>query len=512
MVHVSTIFGQTTRHPVDSAPCQSDSAWSYSHTDESNNVYKQHSVSYAWVDGGTCYVNTRTSIYRVTLEDTDNPQPDNGGFCPQEYILTQYGLAQCDSSNGGLNIIPNPDPYGGPQCRDLFQKDGQAYTCDPNTNKATPIPNSDGTTTDPEDGRNIPNCLEGYAPSSTATAFNRGTGVNFNTWNCSPSIPDGSKPVTGDNGTTVYPDCSVEKPNSDGSKTRVYMDGSTATTHSDGTVTTTPPTTPPATGGGSTTGGTSGTGTTGGTSGTGTTGGTSGTGSTGSIGGTGGTGSTGGTSGTGGSGGVSGSVTTGGTGGTTGTDSGTGTTGGTSGGGSGSTGTTTPPTTSTGAGNCNDSGLTLEQKELCKANTNLNSIDTSLGSIKSGINDIPAGGQILQGKFDGVGSGSDSSYTGFTSLLGDMRNSYNTFANQISNAQTIYEQGFTFNPIANIVNSANLERCLTVSVFGGNNVFMDFISPLIYIKPITSLIIQILMLIEVLRMCFLIINYTRSIF
>ncbi len=93
-----------------------------------------------------------------------------------------------------------------------------------------------------------------------------------------------------------------------------------------------------------------------------------------------------------------------------------------------------------------------------------------------------------------------------------MRNSYNTFANQISNAQTIYENGFTFNPISNIVNSANLERCLTVSVFGGNNVFMDFISPLIYIKPITSLIIQIFMLIEVLRMCFLIINYTRSIF
>ena len=384
-------------------------------------------------------------------------------------------------SGGSFNEALNPDPLGGSECRDLFQKDGVAYTCNPNTNEATSVPYSNGVTIDPEDGKDVPNCNEGYSYDTTINFPNQGTtSGGYNSYTClkDPFNPDGS--FLGDNGTIIGADGSITTPNPAGGSTTVFLDGSTSTIHQDGTITTTPPTTPPPTDSGTgTTGSTGGTGstsgsTTGGTSGTGTTGGTTGTDT--------GSGSTGGTTGTTDTGGTSGTGTTGGTtSGTTGTD----------------TGTSTEPTT--GADNCTDSNMTLLEKTLCKVNNSLNTLPTD-------------GGQAFSDKFTGVSSGADGSNDGFMTFISDMRSSYNTFANQITNTRQFFQEGFTFNPIRNIVNSNNLEQCLTISVFGGQSVFMDFITPLIYIKPITSLIFQIFMLIEVLRMCFLIINYTRSIF
>lgn len=122
-----------------------------------------------WQVQGSAFWKSSTRI----LIDYNRPKgsdPCAGAFD----VDSNKGFVTCQ--DGQYKEVPNPDPLAEPRCRDLFQKDGQAYTCNPNTNEATPIPNSDGTTTDPEDGETIPNCNEGYSVSSTSNAYVGGSG------------------------------------------------------------------------------------------------------------------------------------------------------------------------------------------------------------------------------------------------------------------------------------------------------------------------------------------------
>jgi len=116
----------------------------------------------------------------------------------------------------------------------LFQKDGVAYTCNPNTNEATPIENSSGVGFDDE-GKDAPNCNEGYEVTSTmVVAGSSGTG--YTSWGCSKSsVPDNGG--GGDNGNPTF-ETPTTSTSQDGSTTWTWSDGTKQTLSSNGTLTT----------------------------------------------------------------------------------------------------------------------------------------------------------------------------------------------------------------------------------------------------------------------------------
>lgn len=402
------------------------------------------------------------------------PKYESGHKNCTENILTGDGMYVCN--NGVPNFVPNPDPSSDDgQCNDLFVKDGQAYTCNPNTNEATLIPNSNGLAYDPNNDDYVPNCNDGYDWTSTPTLVIGGSGSNYTTWGCAPSTG------TGDTGT-----------------------GST--------------------GDGSDTSGDNGVG---GSTGTGT-GDTGSTGGSGSTTGTGDT-STGGSGGSGGS--VSGGGSTGGTGdtGTANPDTGDITTPPTDNPDTGdNTGTTTPPTdntdngdtttpptdgstdgtgddtdTTNGADSCNDPNLTLQEQMLCKlnsafgglgskidttnsklttSNTYLKSIDTSLGSLNSQLTPNQA-----------INS---NPLNGSTSLIDGVINEYSTFKSNITNqGETLktlvnssidtVNNGFEFNITSNEVLNCPKTYELNLSALNMQNmdVILDICEQSSKLKP-----------------------------
>ncbi len=414
--------------------------------------------------------------------------------------------------NGNFQVLPNPDPLQDPsgRCRSLYQKDGQAYSCNPDSNEATLIPNSDGVTIDPEDGRDIPNCKSGYTWSSMgAGGTNTNASPTHTVYSCVPSSSTGSGlgntggstnpnvgTVTNPNGTTTttLPDGTTHTyyPSSQTTVTR-YPSGEEQTTYHNNSNGGTDSGSGSSTGGtdsgsGSSTGGTSGTGTTGGTTGTntgtGTSGGTTGTTDGGSPGGTsssGGVGSTSTTGGTGSTGGTTGTNTgTGSPGGTTGTNTGTGTSGGTT--------TTTPPTTEI-ADNCSDASLTLEQKQLCisnskltTANAKLSSIDSSLSSIKNLLTPLDS---VTSNPLDG----SDSLITGvigeYTSFKNNIVAQGDTLKTLVYTSIDTVNQGFNFNISSNeVINCPkNYELILSALNMPNMTVTLDICEQTSKLKP-----------------------------
>ncbi len=149
--------------------------------------------------------------------------------CTDSFINDNGNIYSC--TNGDFAPVPNPDPLGGTQCRDLFQKDGVAYTCNPNTNQATPIPNSDGTILDPDTGSDKPNCSAGYSYTNMPNMSSDGSGTGYYTHSCT-AIPVTPPPT--DTGTTP-----TVTTNADGSKTWTAPDGNSYHLTPNGTLTTT---------------------------------------------------------------------------------------------------------------------------------------------------------------------------------------------------------------------------------------------------------------------------------
>lgn len=154
------------------------------------------------------------------------------------------GVLYCKSSTDldpDFNL--NPDPLGGGQCRDLFQKDGVAYTCNPNSNEATPIPNSNGTILDPETGTDKPNCNEGYDFTAVASFPQQGsTAGGYTSWGCAATTGTGDTGNTSGTGGTGSGDTTpTVTTNPDGSKTWNSPDGNTYNLTANGTLTTTYP-------------------------------------------------------------------------------------------------------------------------------------------------------------------------------------------------------------------------------------------------------------------------------
>ena len=423
-------------------------------------------------------------------------------------IVNGTRLYLCDKTTGDFNYAPNPDPLGGSQCRDLFQKDGVAYTCNPNSNEATAIPNSEGTILDPDSpsGKDKPNCNEGFESSSTITVAGGGNS-SYVSWSCIAKTPTPPNGNTGGTGGTGEPSISY---GGDGSITMTLPDGTRQTTYGDGWVTTTYPdgttsSTPPRTGG------------------------------------SGGSGSSGG-----GTGGTSGN--------TTNEDNTT-------------PSTDTPIDNTPVANSCSDSNLTLQEKMLCELNagmkkqnsegapqnslnqllkdlktsnqTDNTAINTNLKDVVSGtaqlvnkqteanatlknINDsanatelytkvmaddlrkisgqleadpnTPSTGNALEGS----GNIIDSLASTFTEFKDNMKNQGDTLSNLISSANNTVNQGFTLT-----VNNSNLQTCpksyiLDLSSMGLTNqtVVIDICYVASMLKPFLYPIFLILMTIS----------------
>jgi hypothetical protein len=364
-----------------------------------------------------------------------------------------------------------------------------------------------------------------YNPETGETSCNSGysmTGASLGIPACMPNPENG----TWDDDDNIQCNQHYHK-NEDGSGcvlddgwNDIPIDVDTGTSNGDGGIGGTGDNSGNSSGSGTGTGGTStdsGSGTgTGGTStdsGSGT-GGTSG-GSTdsgsGSVTGTGGT-STDSGSGTGGTSGGStdsGSGSGTGTGGTS-TDSGSGT-GGTTGGGTatGGTGTGSGTGGTTGGGTGTSGGTDGNGTDLggviSAINKNTSENTKALEKLNESLNNTDS---TLTDDLSSKYSKNDSDFLNF---YNDMKSSYDNFNSQFDTAKGIFENGFEFTPIY-AVNNPNLKECLTIKVFGKHEVLFDFITPLNYIKPIFTLIIQLFMLVEVVRMCFKIINYARGLF
>ena len=196
--------------------------------------------NYTAIDNGSnkCRkAQTTTNYMNCTSVPTDSNQPT--GDCQGGNIIEDtYGyLVDCQSGN----LLPNPETGQTGICNDLFEKDGIAYTCNPNNNEATPIDNSSGLMPDPEDpDNNIPKCNDGYDYTSipNLTVGGSGNEVGYTSWGCSPSNSTGDIPT--DN-TNTNPDSPTTVTNPDGSTTMTMPDGTTYHTTGDGSVTTTYP-------------------------------------------------------------------------------------------------------------------------------------------------------------------------------------------------------------------------------------------------------------------------------
>lgn len=147
------------------------------------------------------------------------------------------GLCHIDPNTYELVCNYNPDPQGGQRCKDLFVKDGNAYTCNPNTNEASLIDNSNGLEDD-EDGGKRPKCNEGFEYAVVPNMNpSEGTSTMYNSWSCLASSP--SNP---DNGTTPENNIGITtETNTDGSTTSTLPDGTKVHTSTNGTITTTYP-------------------------------------------------------------------------------------------------------------------------------------------------------------------------------------------------------------------------------------------------------------------------------
>lgn len=202
-------------------------------------------ASYSKTCYGSGYFDEETNNYKYSVLIVtatvvgSRTSPEEEHICNDNIIESVDGVYSCNPQAGDYNYIPNPDPDGGSRCRDLFQKDGVAYTCNPNTNEATPIENSNGLTQD-EEGNDVPNCLEGYDYSITQSGMSPGSGTSgmYNQYSCDSITGTGDGGNNGGDTGTPTPTITT---NPDGSKSWTLPDGTNLHLTTNGTLTTTYP-------------------------------------------------------------------------------------------------------------------------------------------------------------------------------------------------------------------------------------------------------------------------------
>lgn len=154
-------------------------------------------------------------------------------------------------------------------------------------------------------------------------------------------------------------------------------------------------------------------------------------------------------------------------------------------------------------------------------NTKLDSLKTATDSVKNAttsntgvlmdIDNKLGKGDEYNSDLEKLKGDSESSNNDFINFYNSMKDSYTALNNQIEGYQSIFENGFKFKPINNSVDNSSIKQCLTITAFG-KPVVLDWITPINYIKPITTILLQFFIFLEVGKMFYRVINYTRSVF
>lgn len=167
-------------------------------------------------------------------------------------IKSSGGIHKCSPETGEDEFIINPDPLGGPSCREGFVKDGQYHNCNPNTNESELVPNSNDYQLN-ENQTPYPKCNEGFVNDSTLVVSG---GTSYTKQSCVVPAPD---PESGSGTTNPVLDGVTTTTNADGSTTITWGDGTTQTVQTNGnSVTRYPDGTTTSSGAGGSTGGGSG--------------------------------------------------------------------------------------------------------------------------------------------------------------------------------------------------------------------------------------------------------------
>ena len=199
--------------------------------------YSQTGMSYSY-ETKSCYSKLwQTSTNPNTVGCIKlRPCEGNEDGKPQ-WLPYDKGLFYFDNDTG-LSDFPNPDPLGGPTCREGFIKDGQYHNCNPNTNESELVPNSDDYFLD-DNQKSYPKCTDGFVNDSSLVIS--GGGVSYTKQSC---VAPSSNPETGTNNpvldgitTVTNPDGSTTIKWSDGTTQTVQTNGSSITRYPDGTTT-----------------------------------------------------------------------------------------------------------------------------------------------------------------------------------------------------------------------------------------------------------------------------------
>ena len=339
------VAGVTYAWSRSTATCSGSSSGSYEHV--LNVGWKHFRNTQTPINSGgyKCFSTTFTTHYHSCVSTNSPTDPD--GFCQgaSNYTIDVQGVphvVSCNESEENYTFVPSPDPESPGQCSEGFVKDGQYYNCNPNTNEAQPVPNSDGYEED-EEGKTYPKCNQGFEGSSTLVVQG---GSSHTSQSCVQVAPDTDGDGETENPTTPIPTITT---GADGSKSWDSPDGNNYHLTPNGTLTTYYP---------------------------------DGSSSVKQVGGDYVPGSGGG------GGGVSGG-TSGGTGGTPGTPGtpGTGTDGNTQNELNPTPTPETPIDNTPVANSCNDSALTLQEKLLCEMNAGVKKLNSE-GSPQNSLNQL----------------------------------------------------------------------------------------------------------------------------
>lgn len=156
-------------------------------------------------NNGPCFIKSghacNSYIATFTTYDTDT----RCGTLQIDNLEYDTGFLKLDSEENFINY-PNPDPNSkSSRCEETFIKDGQFYNCDPSTNEAEFVENSEGFE-EKEDGI-YPKCKAGYSVHNIGRLTSSGTENQFyclKNSNDEPSKWVGQTPIDTSNSSGSY--------------------------------------------------------------------------------------------------------------------------------------------------------------------------------------------------------------------------------------------------------------------------------------------------------------------
>lgn len=141
---------------------------------------------------------------------------------------------------------------------------------------------------------------------------------------------------------------------------------------------------------------------------------------------------------------------------------------------------------------------------------NTQSIDSKLDTTNQTLEDIKD--SLItpdEEKLNDLNSKFDDVTTDFDTFYGDMSTSLELINQQVTDYKKLFENGLEFTPIAP-ASSSKLDECMSVKI-DSKLVTFDFITHLAVIRPITTVIFQIVFLIIAIRICVMTFYFVRGV-